>query len=402
MRSVAIVGSTGSIGRSTLEVIAAAPDRLRVEGLAAGRNLDLLVEQANRFSPRLVAVADAAAVATVQAAVPAGVAVAGGPSGLQGVATLPGADTIVIAVVGIAGLLPTLAAARAGKRIALATKEVLVAGGDLVTDAVAAGGAGLIPLDSEHNAIFQCLTGEDPVAVRRLILTASGGPFLRRPSAELARVTPEQALAHPVWRMGPRVTIDSATMMNKGLEIIEAAHLFRMPPQAVGVLVHPQAVVHAFVEFVDGMMKTLVAPPDMRLVIHYALHYPHRQPTDVLTGGSCVETSDRVPALWDRLSPLTFEAPDVERFPSLGLARDAATAGGTMPAVLNAADEVAVERFLAGALSFLEIPRLVRGVMDAHTIVPRPDLEEILEADRWARAESARRAENPGVTSVSR
>lgn len=260
MRSVAILGSTGSIGRSTLEVIAATPDRLRVEGLAAGRNIDLLVEQVKRFSPRFVAVGDEGAVSAVRAAVPKGVTVTGGASSLEDVATLAGVDVVVMAVVGIAGLLPTLAAARAGKRIGLATKEVLVAGGDLVMDAVAAGGASLIPLDSEHNAIFQCLTGEDPGTVRRLILTASGGPFLHCSLQELARVTPQEALAHPVWRMGPRVTIDSATMMNKGLEIIEAAHLFRMPPGAVDVLVHPQAVVHAFVEFVDGTMKTLVAP----------------------------------------------------------------------------------------------------------------------------------------------
>ncbi|HET8680217.1 MAG TPA: 1-deoxy-D-xylulose-5-phosphate reductoisomerase, partial [bacterium] len=241
MRSVAILGSTGSIGRSTLEVIAAAPDRLRVEALAAGRNIALLVEQVKRFSPRVVGVADPAAVAGVKAAVWQGVTVVGGPSALETAATLPGADTVVVAVVGIAGLIPTLAAARAGKRIGLATKEVLVAGGGLVTDAIAAGGAALIPLDSEHNAIFQCLIGEDPGAVRRLILTASGGPFLRRSAQDLARVTPQEALAHPVWRMGRRVTIDSATMMNKGLEIIEAAHLFRMPPETVDVLVHPQA-----------------------------------------------------------------------------------------------------------------------------------------------------------------
>ncbi|MGH2404014.1 MAG: 1-deoxy-D-xylulose-5-phosphate reductoisomerase [bacterium] len=396
MRSVAILGSTGSIGRSTLEVIAAAPDQLRVEGLAAGRNLDLLVEQAKRFLPRLVAVADKGAVAAVQAALPRSVAVVGGPAGLEDVATLPGAELVVMAVVGIAGLLPTLAAAGAGKRIALATKEVLVAGGTLVTDAVAAGGASLIPLDSEHNAIFQCLTGEDPDAVARLILTASGGPFLRRSPHELARVSPQEALAHPIWRMGPRVTIDSATMMNKGLEIIEAAHLFRVAPAAVDVVVHPQAVVHAFVEFVDGVVKTLVAPPDMRLVVHYALHYPHRQPAGFLPGGS-----ERGSIFGDRLSPLTFEPPDLDRFPSLGLAREAAAAGGTMPAVLNAADEVAVERFLDGSIAFLAIPRIVRNVMDAHAVVRRPDLEDILEADTWARAEGERLIAKRGVRSAS-
>lgn len=381
MTRIAVLGSTGSVGRATLEVIASAPDRLRVEGLAAGRNLDLLVEQARRFAPSLLAVADEEAVPAVKAAVPDGIKIVGGPSGLLEVAALPHADTVVVAVVGIAGLLPTLAAARAGKRIALATKEVLVAGGDLVMEAVAAGGAGLLPLDSEHNAIFQCLTGEDPGAVRRLILTASGGPFLRRSPQELLRVTPADALAHPVWRMGPRVTIDSATMMNKGLEVIEAACLFRVAASAVDVLVHPQAVVHAFVEFVDGSMKTLLAPPDMRLVIHYALHYPHRQPAAFALGSA---------RAWDALPPLMFEAPDPERFPCLGLAREAAAAGGTMPAVLNAADEVAVERFLAGAIGFLEIPRLVRKVMDAHAVVDRPGLEEILTADGWARTEAAR------------
>ncbi len=393
MHRVAILGSTGSVGRATLEVIASAPDRLRVEGLAAGRNLDLLIEQVRRFAPSLVAVADEEAVPAVRAAVPDGTSVVGGPSGLLEVTALPRADTVVVAVVGIAGLLPTLAAAREGKRILLATKEVLVAGGDLVMEAVAAGGASLLPLDSEHNAIFQCLTGEDPGAVRRLILTASGGPFLRRSPPELGRVTPAEALAHPVWRMGPRVTIDSATMMNKGLEIIEAARLFRMPHSAVDVLVHPQAIVHAFVEFVDGSMKTLLAPPDMRLVIHYALHYPNRQPAAFATG----ETrgwafAPAFAGAWDGLPPLTFEAPDPERFPCLGLAREAAAAGGTLPAVLNAADEIAVERFLAGAIGFLEIPGLVRKVMDAHGVADRPALEEILAADAWARAEAARLA----------
>lgn len=395
MRSVAILGSTGSIGRSTLEVIAAAPDRLRVEALAAGRNIPLLIEQVKRFSPRFVGVADPEAIAGVKAAVSQGVTVVAGPSALEDAATLPGIDVVVMAVVGIAGLTPTLAAARAGKRIGLATKEVLVAGGDLVMDAIEARGATLIPLDSEHNAIFQCLIGEDAGAVRRLILTASGGPFLRRSARDLTRVTPQEALAHPVWRMGQRVTIDSATMMNKGLEIIEAAHLFRMPPEAVDVLVHPQAIVHAFVEFIDGTLKTLVAPPDMRLVVHYALHYPHRQPVDFLT-----EVPGRG-GLSDSISPLTFEAPDLDRFPSLGLARNAAAAGGTMPAVLNAADEVAVERFLAGSIGFLEIPQLVQMVMDAHTVVHRPGLDEILEADRWARAEGARLAEKSRAGSAS-
>jgi len=386
-RRIAILGSTGSIGRATLEVIAAVPERLRVEGLAAGRNLALLAEQVERFSPRLVAVADQRSAAALRGQVPPGVDVIGGPSALQEMAVMARADTVVVAVVGIAGLLPTLAAARAGKRIALATKEVMVAGGDLVTHAVSASGTSLIPLDSEHNAIFQCLVGEDSGAVRRLILTASGGPFLRRAPQDLAGVSPQEALAHPVWHMGQRVTIDSATMMNKGLEIIEAARLFGMPPSAVDVLVHPQAVVHAFVEFVDGSMKTLLAPPDMRLVIHYALHHPHRQPTAFVSG---VPEHDQ--PLWDRLSPLTFEPPDPERFPSLALAREAAEAGGTMPAVLNAADEVAVERFLTGAIGFLEIPRLVRRVMDSHVVGARPGLEDILAADTWARTESARLA----------
>ena len=393
MRRVAVLGSTGSVGRATLEVIASASDQLRVEALAAGRNLDLLIEQTRRFAPSLIAVADEEAVRAVKAAVPDGTAVVGGPSGLLEVAALPGADVVVMAVVGITGLLPTLAAAREGKRILLATKEVLVAGGDLVMEAVAAGGARLLPLDSEHNAIFQCLTGEDPGAVRRLILTASGGPFLRRSPQGLRHVTPADALAHPVWRMGPRVTIDSATMMNKGLEIIEAAHLFRMPPSAVDVLVHPQAVVHAFVEFVDGSMKTLLAPPDMRLVIHYALHYPRRQPAafDPVEAREW-ESATGFGRAQDVLPPLTFEAPDPERFPCLGLAREAAAAGGTLPAVLNAADEIAVERFLAGAIGFLEIHRLVQNVMDTHAVASRPGLEEILAADKWARTEAGRLA----------
>jgi 1-deoxy-D-xylulose-5-phosphate reductoisomerase len=386
-RRIAILGSTGSIGRATLEVIAAVPERLRVEGLAAGRNLELLTEQVHRFSPRLVAVADQRAAVALRGQVPKGVDVIGGPSALQEMAVMSHADTVVVAVVGIAGLLPTLAAARARKRIALATKEVMVAGGELVTQAVSAAETSLIPLDSEHNAIFQCLVGENPDAVARLILTASGGPFLRRAPQELARVSPQEALAHPVWRMGQRVTIDSATMMNKGLEIIEATRLFDMPPSSVGVLVHPQAVVHAFVEFVDGATKTLLAPPDMRLVIHYALHHPHRLPAAFLTG-----EPGTGPGLWDRLSPLTFEEPDVARFPCLALAREAADVGGTLPAVLNAADEIAVERFLGGAIGFLESPRVVRSVMDAHAAIARPGLDEILAADAWARSEAGRLA----------
>ncbi|MBI4277161.1 MAG: 1-deoxy-D-xylulose-5-phosphate reductoisomerase [Armatimonadetes bacterium] len=380
MQRVAILGSTGSIGRATLDVIAGSPDGLRVTALAARRDVDLLAEQARRFAPSLVVIADEEDVPALRAAVPAATLVLGGPGALEEAAVHPDVDVVVVAVVGIAGLAPTLAAARAGKRIALATKEALVAGGGLVMDAVARDGASLVPLDSEHNALFQCLIGEEPGTVSRLVLTASGGPFLRRPLVSLAHVTPEEALAHPVWRMGPRITVDSATMMNKGFEIIEASWLFGVPASSVDVLIHPQAVVHALVEFVDGSVKTLLAPPDMRLVIHQALHHPRRQPAGFAR------------MTWHNLPPLTFEPPDCERFPCLDLVRDAAACGGTMPAAVNAADEIAVDWFLSGALRFSDIPRLIRRVMDGHRAVSTPVLEDILEADRWARVEALRLA----------
>lgn len=395
-RGVAILGSTGSVGRAALEVVLASPGRLRVVALAARRNVERLAAQVERARPQLVAVADPEAAERLRRRLgdamwlhasgapespgPAGggPVVVGGPEGLVAAATHPEAEVVVVGIVGIAALRPTLAAAEWGKRIALASKEVLVAAGPLLLAAARRRGAVIVPADSEHNALFQCLVGEAPESVARVVLTASGGPFLRRPLETLETVAAEEVLAHPVWRMGPRITVDSATMMNKGLEVIEASHLFALPPERIEVLIHPQAVVHGMVEFVDGSVKAILAPPDMRIVLHHALHHPQRRPAPF----------GRLDLA--ALGPLTFERPDPDRYPLLALARQAARVGGTVPAVLNAADEVAVARFLAGAIAFGDIVRVVRRVVEAHIPVAEPDLEAILEADRWARAEAAR------------
>ncbi|MDI6630935.1 MAG: 1-deoxy-D-xylulose-5-phosphate reductoisomerase [Bacillota bacterium] len=376
-RELVILGSTGSIGRQALDLVQQFPERFRVRGLAAGKNWRLLLEQTVCFRPEAVALQEEEDAARLRAALPPGLepAVFWGEEGLERIATLPGADTVLTAVVGAAGLRPTLAAIEAGKNIALANKETLVAAGEIVTRRVRERGVRLLPVDSEHSAVWQCLDGRWDVA--RVILTASGGPFREYSREALAEVTPEMALRHPTWRMGPKITIDSATLMNKGLEVIEAHWLFGVDYDNIRVLVHPQSVVHGMVEFADGSILAGLSITDMRLPILYALSYPER-------------LANTLPRLdLSAVGKLTFEEPDRERFPALALAVGAGRAGGTMPAVLNAANETAVEAFLSGRIPFTWIPKVVEKVMAAHKIKEGPDLADIIAADSWARAKAA-------------
>ena len=373
-RRISLLGSTGSIGRQTLDVAAACG--FSVAALTAHRSGALLEEQARRFQPELAVCVDPAAAADLKVRLAdTQVRVASGPEGLLEAAALPSADTVVTAVVGVAGLEPTLAAIRAGKRIALANKETLVCAGELVMDQAEAHGAEIVPVDSEHSAIFQCLQGcRDRGEVRRLILTASGGPFFGWSREALAGVTPAQALKHPNWSMGAKITVDSATLMNKGLEYIEAMRLYRMPPEKISIVVHRESIVHSLVEYCDNAVLAQLGAPDMRLPIQYALTWPERtpgpaQPLDLLNCPS-----------------LTFQAPDYDVFPCLGLALGAARTGGTATAVLNGANEAAVALFLEEKLSFPGIAERVGLALERLPVVQKPSLEEILEADRAARA----------------
>jgi 1-deoxy-D-xylulose-5-phosphate reductoisomerase len=378
MKDVIILGSTGSIGLSTLKVVRALRPQLRVVGLAANRDYETVLEQAGEFGVAAVAIADEAAAARCSREAPAGMRVLGGADGVEALAGMD-ADVVVCAVVGMAGLRPVLAAARKGHTIALATKEVLVAAGSIVTTICAEHGARILPVDSEHSAIFQCLGGANDVSrdVKRLLLTASGGPFFDRSDVDFDRVTVEQALAHPRWNMGQKVTVDSATLMNKGLEIMEAQWLFATPVEAIDVVIHPESIVHSLVEFVDGTLLAQLCLPDMRFAIQYALTHPDRVDGDL-------------PALeLSALGALHFREPDIERFPCLGLAREAARTGGTMPAVLNAANEVAVEKFLARDIPFSGISRIVEAVMGRHDCVAAAALDDVMAADQWARAAGA-------------
>jgi 1-deoxy-D-xylulose-5-phosphate reductoisomerase len=373
MRRVVVLGSTGSIGQAAVEVIERLPGHLRAVGLATRNNVELLAQQARRVRPLAVAVAEREKEGILRELLRGlDVEVYAGEEGLLTLAGLDEADVVVVATVGISGLKPTLEALRRGKDIALANKETLVAAGHLVTAEAKRRGCRILPVDSEHSAIFQCLAGEDPRAVKRLILTASGGPFLRRPVEELARVTPEEALLHPTWTMGRKVTVDSATLMNKGLEVIEAHWLFGVAADRIKVVIHPQSLIHSMVEFVDGSIKAQIAVSDMRIPIQYALTFPERLATGL-------EEID-----WGRVT-VTFEEPNPHQFPCLGYAYEALQAGGTMPAVLNASNEVAVELFLAGRIGFLDIPRCIRSTMDKHIPVADPDLDTVLAVDRWAR-----------------
>jgi len=375
---VAILGSTGSIGRSTLDVIEASAGRFSTWLLAAHRSTSALLEQAHRMRPAWVVVVDEQAAADVDPrSLPAGTRLAVGPEALDDLVRDPAIDRVVSAIVGAAGLRSTWAAVEAGKAVALANKETLVMAGPLVMALAARCGAMILPVDSEHSAVHQALCSGQHADVKRIVLTASGGPFRTKPREALTTVTPAEALAHPTWSMGPKITIDSATMMNKALEIIEARWLFDMPAEKIAVLVHPQSIVHSMVEFVDGSVIAQLSPPDMRLPIQYALTYPER------TEGPARK--------FDFTRPMTleFEPPDVERFPAVRLGHEAAARGGTAGAVLNAANEAAVGRFLAGGLRFTDIAEACARVLDEHPFEAEPTLDEILRLDSWARQEVA-------------
>ena len=376
-RTISLLGSTGSIGRQSLEVIAALG--FSVGALTACRNTQLLEQQARRFQPRLVAAADPAASADLKTRLAdTSVRVVSGPEGVEEAAVLSAADTVITAVVGVAGLKPTLAAIDAGKRIALANKETLVCAGELVMARARAKGAQIIPVDSEHSALFQCLEGNKRGEVKRLILTASGGPFFGKSRAQLEGVTKAQALKHPNWSMGAKITIDSATMMNKGLEFIEAMRLYDMPPEKISVVIHRESIIHSLVEYCDGAVLAQLGAPDMRLPIQYALTWPDRMcgPADSLDLLTC--------------TALHFAPPDLDTFPCLALAMEAARAGGSAPAVLNGANEAAVARFLADEIGFYDIARLVEEALTQVPTVSAPDLEDILAADAAGRKIAAR------------
>ena len=373
MKKVVLLGSTGSIGTSTCKVVEDLPNDLELIGLAAGRNVDLLREQVAQFHPQMVSVMDPAAAKEFANEFNGTPNVHCGDEGLLALATLAEADIVLIAIVGTAGLQPALAAIRAGKDIAVASKEILVMAGETVMAEARKYGVKVLAVDSEHSAIFQCLDGKPVDSIRQIWLTASGGPFREKPADEFADITVEQALKHPSWEMGRKITIDSSTLFNKGLEMIEARWLFDIEMPRVKVVVHPQSVIHSMVEFVDGSMLAQLSTPDMCLPIQYALTYPARA------------ASDRVQTSLAEIGRLDFEEPDVGRFPALALARRAGDEGGTLPAVLNAANEVAVEAFCERQLSYLGITESVAAVMAAHEVVAQPALEEILEADSWAR-----------------
>ena len=375
MRRISILGSTGTIGRNTLDIVRRAPSDFRVVALAAGSNLSLLAEQVREFHPAFVSVSDAEAAGRLKL-MTAGrrLRIGSGPQGAEDAGAFPSADIIVSAITGIAGLRPTLAAVRAGKIVALANKESMVVAGPFIRRAAARAKATLIPVDSEHSGVFQCLAREDDARhVHRVILTASGGPFLRTPLRDLKTRTVRQTLRHPRWRMGPKVTVDSATLMNKGLELIEARWLFDIEPARLDVLIHPQSIVHAVVEMRDGSVLAQLAPTDMRIPIQYALTYPGRGDVPV----------DRLDLA--AVEPLEFEAVDGRRFPLLGIARAALEAGGTAPVALNAANEEAVAAFLGGGLGFCGIADVIRRVMDGHRPAALDGLASVFEVDRAAR-----------------
>lgn len=374
MKTISILGSTGSIGTQALEVVEEIGD-IRVAAITGNQNIDLLEQQARKFHPELVAVMDEGRAEMLKGRLAdTNIRVCSGMDGLKAAATLESVQTVVTSVVGNVGLKPTFAAISAGKDIALANKETLVSAGQLVMDLVKRSGVSVYPVDSEHSAIFQALQGNRGNAVRRILLTASGGPFRGKKREELQHVMAKDALKHPNWAMGKKITIDSATLMNKGLEVMEAKWLFGVETEQIEVLVHPQSIIHSAVEYEDGAVIAQMGEPDMRVPIQYALTYPKR-----------LKNSFPKIDFFERAT-LTFERPDRETFPCLSLAYGALEAGGTMPAVMNGANEVAVARFLDGEISFLQIPMLIESVMDAYTVKYEYTLEDLLEADAWARA----------------
>ena len=385
-RRVVLLGSTGSIGCSTLRVARELPESIEIVALAAASRVDKLAQQARETGVRHVAIHDRDKEAELRALLPAGVTIHTGAEGLLELAAMQGADVVLVSIVGTAGLHPALAAIEAGKDLAIASKEILVMAGEVITDAARKRGVKLLPVDSEHNAIFQCLDGHrgGEAEVARLILTASGGPFRKLPTDGLAHVTPDQALRHPTWDMGPKITIDSATLFNKGLEMIEARWLFDIGMERIDVVIHPQSIIHSMVEFTDGSVLAQMSRTDMGFPIQYALTWPQR-----IRGGL-------KPLDFPALAKLEFEAPREQDFPALGLARRAGLAGGTLPAVFNAANEVAVDAFRAGKLPFPGIWECVGHVMDAHCAAPSSTLEAVVSADRWARIAAAEFCGIPG------
>ena len=374
-KGLAILGSTGSIGKQTLEIVSVFPSSLTVVALAAKDEVDLIVEQIKKFSPKVVSVESEAVKQQVEQKLEGAKAqIFTGQEGLLKVATEPSAKMLVVAVPGSLCLVPVMEAVKAKKDIALATKEVLVAAGEIFMREVKAAGVKVFPIDSEHSAIAQCLQGEDRKTVKKIILTASGGPFLKTPVEKFAALTAKEALKHPTWKMGPKITIDSATLMNKGFEVMEAHYLFGLDYGQIEVIIHPESIIHSMVEFVDGSIKAQLGAPDMRIPIQYAL----------------LEQS-RMQNMWNRLnfskiSQFTFLPPDKQKFPCLEYAYEAGKKGGGLPAVLNAANEEAIKLFLKGKINFAEIPQKIRAVMDKHQVKDSPSLEDILEADRFARS----------------
>ncbi len=373
MKNIAILGSTGSIGRNSLEVIKNLPDRFRVTYLSANRNIDLLQQQVEQFHPRGVVVLDKCNASSLQKVLNGRTHVYSGEESLSEIVKRDDVDIVISSLVGFAGLKPTVDAIRQGKTIALANKETLVVAGQLMTSLLKESGARLVPIDSEHSAIMQCLIGEETSHIAKLILTASGGPFLNKPLSEFKSITVEEALNHPNWNMGKKVTIDSATLMNKGLEVIEAHWLFELPLERIEVVIHPQSIIHSMVEFIDGSLKAQMGLPDMRIPIQYALTYPSR----VALNGKRVD--------FPKLSTMTFFEPDRKKFRCLQIAYDVLRLGGTAPAAMNAANEVAVEAFLDRKITFNRIPELVEKAIASHKSIPQPDLEDITEADASVR-----------------
>jgi 1-deoxy-D-xylulose-5-phosphate reductoisomerase len=373
VRHIALLGATGSIGRSTLDVVRHLGDRYRITYLTANRNIELLRRQIAQVRPRGVVVMDEADARMLRSELNGATEVLSGEEGLLEIVSRPDVDLVLSALVGFAGLRPTLHAIDAGKEIALANKETLVVGGALVMERARARGVRLLPVDSEHSAILQCLQGEGRASIARLLLTASGGPFLHLDRAAFASITPEQALNHPTWRMGRKISIDSATLMNKGLEVIEAHWLFDVAPEQIEVVIHPQSIIHSMVEFADGSIKAQLGIPDMKLPIQYALTFPERPP------------APHARIDFAALKQMTFSAPDLEKFRCLALAYQALESGGTAPAVLNAANEAAVELFLAHRLPFTGIAPVIEDALAAHTVVPADSLESLVAADAEAR-----------------
>ncbi|MFH1784186.1 MAG: 1-deoxy-D-xylulose-5-phosphate reductoisomerase [bacterium] len=374
MKRISILGSTGSIGASTLGVVDCMPRDLKVEGLAACKNYSVLLKQVKKYRPKAVALVDEGACEKIRKeCAKMGVKLYSGLEGITKIATLNGVDTVVSSMVGAAGLIPTFEAIKKGKNIALANKEILVMAGEIIMREAKRRKVNILPLDSEHSAIFQCLKKEDKKYVNKIILTASGGPFYKKSKAVLGKVTAKQALAHPTWKMGRKITIDSATLLNKGFEIIEAQHLFGMNINNIEVFIHTESIVHSMVEFIDGSVLAQMGMPDMRLPIQYALTFPERN-------------NRIIPQISvDRMKILHFAKPDFSKFPLLKLAREVGKTGGTLPAVLNAADELAVDAFLKGEISFLNIATLITRVLKKHKVKKKPSLDDVLRADKWAR-----------------